>query len=91
MSIGLLFVVTLFYVVSQGENAYIVMQKVVDLWYVKFVYWGFIYALFFHLCHGIRHLFWDLGAGFEAGLLEKYAKIELALALLLTVFTWIFI
>jgi succinate dehydrogenase / fumarate reductase, cytochrome b subunit len=26
---------------------------------------GWTYALFFHLCNGIRHLFWDAGYGFE--------------------------
>ena len=23
------------------------------------------YCLFYHLCNGIRHLFWDVGLGFE--------------------------
>jgi succinate dehydrogenase / fumarate reductase cytochrome b subunit len=26
---------------------------------------GFTWALFYHLCNGIRHLFWDIGMGFE--------------------------
>jgi len=27
---------------------------------------GWIFAFFFHLLNGIRHLFWDAGRGFEA-------------------------
>jgi succinate dehydrogenase / fumarate reductase, cytochrome b subunit len=91
LSVGLLLVVALFYGLSQGENAYASMQSAANWWPVKLIYWGFFYALFFHLCHGIRHLYWDFGEGFEADKLDQYAKIELAVALILTLATWIFI
>jgi succinate dehydrogenase / fumarate reductase, cytochrome b subunit len=91
LSLGLLLVVALFYALSQGESAYAAMQAITNGWPIKIMYWGFIYALFFHLCHGIRHLFWDVGAGFEVGKLNHYAMIELAAALLLTLATGIFI
>jgi succinate dehydrogenase / fumarate reductase, cytochrome b subunit len=91
LSAGLLLVVTLFYVISQGAGAYAAMQGVVGFWPVKLIYWGFIYALYFHLCHGVRHLFWDFGEGFDPGVLDKYAKLELAAAFVLTLATWIFI
>lgn len=26
---------------------------------------GWIFAFFYHLCNGVRHLFWDAGRGFE--------------------------
>lgn len=91
LSAGLLLVVMLFYALSQGEGAYAAMQSTVSFWLVKLMYWGFIYALFFHLCHGIRHLFWDVGDGFEPDKLNKYAKIELTAAFTLTLATWIFI
>ena len=26
---------------------------------------GWTFAMFYHLCNGIRHLFWDAGMGFE--------------------------
>jgi succinate dehydrogenase / fumarate reductase, cytochrome b subunit len=91
LSAGLLLVVMLFYALSQGEGAYAAMQSTVNFWLVKLMYWGFIYALFFHLCHGIRHLIWDVGDGFEPDKLNNYAKIELAAAFTLTLATWIFI
>jgi len=91
LSAGLLLVVMLFYAVSQGADAYAAMQSMVNFWVVKLMYWGFIYALFFHLCQGVRHVFWDLGEGFEPEKLDKYAKIELATAFALTLATWIFI
>jgi succinate dehydrogenase / fumarate reductase, cytochrome b subunit len=91
LSAGLLLVVCVFYAISQGADTYAAMQGVASFWLVKLMYWGFIYALFFHLCHGVRHLFWDFGEGFEPSLLDKYAKIELAAAFVLTLATWIFI
>ena len=26
---------------------------------------GWLFSAFYHLCNGIRHLFWDAGYGFE--------------------------
>ena len=91
LSLGLLWVVALFYALAQGDSAYAAMQGTANWWPVKVMVWGFIYALFFHLCHGVRHLVWDIGAGFEASELNRYAIIELAAALLLTLAAWIFI
>jgi succinate dehydrogenase / fumarate reductase, cytochrome b subunit len=91
LSAGLVLVVAIFYALSKGENAYAIMQSTANFWPVLMIYWGFIFALFFHLCHGVRHLFWDIGEGFEPGRLHQESLIELILALSLTLTTWIFI
>ena len=91
LSAGLLLVVALFYALSQGADSYAAMQGIANSWLITLVYWGFIYALFFHLCHGLRHLVWDVGEGFEPDKLNQYAKLELAAAFALTLATWIFI
>ena len=43
-----------------------------------------LYALFFHLCHGIRHLIWDTGHGFGRATLTRYAWLEIAMSIVLT-------
>ena len=91
LSAGLVLVVGLFYSLAQGADSYVAMQNVVNLGLVKLIYWGFNFALFFHLCHGVRHLCWDIGEGFEPSQLENYAKLELAAAALLTLLMWMFI
>lgn len=91
LSVGLLLVVAIFYAISQGRNSYDAMQAISHFWLVKAIYWGFIYALFFHLCHGIRHLYWDMGEGFEQDKLFQYALIELVWALALTIGTWFYL
>lgn len=47
------------------------------------------WAFYYHLCNGVRHLFWDAGMGYE--LPQAYASgyAVLAVSLLLTVLTWI--
>ncbi len=40
-------------------------RAVAGSWFGWLVLLGFTWALFYHLCNGIRHLFWDIGMGFE--------------------------
>jgi succinate dehydrogenase / fumarate reductase, cytochrome b subunit len=91
LSAGLVLVVAIFYALSQGADSYAAMQTFAHFWLVKAIYWGFIFALYFHLCHGVRHLYWDIGEGFEHDKLTQYALFELIWALGLTVGTGFFI
>lgn len=45
-------------------------------------------ALYFHLCNGIRHLFWDAGYGFEAKTVDASAMAALVVTAVLTGATW---
>jgi len=89
LSAGLVFFVYIVYAVAGGSNTYTAMQALMSLWLVKLIYWGFIYALFFHLCHGVRHLIWDAGKSFDRDTLNRYALIELGCSLVLTLLTLI--
>ncbi|MBC7950966.1 MAG: succinate dehydrogenase, cytochrome b556 subunit [Rhodospirillaceae bacterium] len=46
-------------------------------------------ALFFHLCHGIRHILWDTGWGYELPQAYASAKVALIAAAVLTVIAWV--
>lgn len=46
---------------------------------------GTAFALYYHLCNGIRHLFWDLGKGFELKTAKRNGYFVLLISLLLTV------
>ena len=91
LSVGLVFFVYIISAVSGGASAYATMQDVTNNWLMRLIYWGFIYALFFHLCHGVRHLIWDAGQSFELETLNRYALIELIASLVLTIVTLIII
>ena len=90
LSVGLILFVYILCSVAGGLKTYSVMQTTMNLWQIKVVYWGFIYALYFHLCHGVRHLIWDSGKSFANKSLNCYAIIELFSSLLLTLITFIF-
>jgi succinate dehydrogenase / fumarate reductase cytochrome b subunit len=83
LSIGLIFFVYIIYALAGGSNTYSAMQVFMKLWPMQLIYWGFIYAFFFHLCHGVRHLICDT--------LNRYAMIELSASLVLTLITLLFV
>jgi succinate dehydrogenase / fumarate reductase, cytochrome b subunit len=49
---------------------------------------GWSFALFYHLCTGIRHLVWDAGAGFSKGAVSLSNILVIAGALGLTAAAW---
>ena len=48
-----------------GPESFEAAQGFVGSWFGILLMLGFSYCLFYHLCNGIRHLFWDVGLGFE--------------------------
>lgn len=84
LSLGLIWFVGILLVIVRGEGDYQRMQAFMALWPCQLVYWAFIYALFFHLCHGVRHLIWDIGKSFERNTLTVFAVIEIIASVVLT-------
>jgi len=56
---------------------------------------GFLFlwsaALYYHLFNGIRHLFWDMGKGFELKEAQYSGFLVVTLAIVFTVFTWVMV
>jgi succinate dehydrogenase / fumarate reductase cytochrome b subunit len=50
---------------------------------------GFTFALYFHLCNGVRHLFWDAGRGFEMSQLRASGWAVVLVSVAATAGTWI--
>ena len=50
---------------------------------------GFSFALFYHLCNGIRHLFWDAGMGLELDQAYRSGWTVIAAAIVLTAGAWV--
>lgn len=48
-------------------------------------------GFFYHLCNGIRHLFWDIGKGFIIGTAMKTGYAAIFISIALTLVTWFFI
>jgi succinate dehydrogenase / fumarate reductase, cytochrome b subunit len=50
---------------------------------------GFTWALMFHLLNGIRHLFWDIGRGFEVKTATMTGWLVVAGSFVLTLGAWV--
>jgi succinate dehydrogenase / fumarate reductase cytochrome b subunit len=55
----------------------------------RFVVLGFTFALFYHLCNGIRHLAWDFGAGYALRTAHASGWFALMAAIALTIVAWL--
>jgi succinate dehydrogenase / fumarate reductase cytochrome b subunit len=87
--LGLLLLTWWLTAAAYGEDAYGVVMAFIGSWFGQLILFGFSVALYFHLCTGVRHLFWDAGKGFEIADTQRSNQIVLASAVILTVITWI--
>jgi succinate dehydrogenase / fumarate reductase cytochrome b subunit len=55
----------------------------------RFVLGGWLFSAFYHLCNGIRHLFWDAGYGFELKDAYRSGWIVVGVSLVATAVSWI--
>lgn len=74
---------------AAGPDYYATAQAVLGSWFGRLVLFGFTWSLFLHLCNGIRHLFWDMGYGYEVKLANRTGWITLIASLVLTLLAWI--
>ena len=91
--INLLALVLIFFwlvVLSLGENNYELFLLIINSFFGKFILIGFIWSMSFHLLSGIRHLFWDLGYGFEIKTANISGMIVIISSLVLTIIFWLF-
>ncbi len=58
-------------------------------WIGNAILFGFTFALFYHLCNGIRHLFWDAGLGLDLKTVYASGWSVLAASIVLSFVTWI--
>jgi succinate dehydrogenase / fumarate reductase cytochrome b subunit len=49
---------------------------------------GWTLAFYYHLCNGIRHLFWDMGKGFTLPVMHRSGWAVLICTLIFTAYTW---
>jgi succinate dehydrogenase / fumarate reductase cytochrome b subunit len=55
----------------------------------RLVLGGWLFCMFYHLFNGIRHLFWDMGYGFEIKDAYRSGWIVVAVSLVATAISWI--
>jgi succinate dehydrogenase / fumarate reductase cytochrome b subunit len=88
LSFGAVFLAAWLVALSSGADAYASFSGIVGAWYGQIIAFAFTAALYYHMCNGIRHLFWDSGYGFEIETAYASAKAAVAASLVLTLITW---
>lgn len=88
LAFGALMLILLLFTIASGPEAYQSAHVMVSSWVGQFLLFLWTFALYFHLCNGIRHLLWDIGYGFERQVLNKSAYAVVIVSTLLTVATW---
>jgi succinate dehydrogenase / fumarate reductase, cytochrome b subunit len=88
LSAGLLLLVYWLAALAAGDAAYTAALGVLGAWPVKILLFLFSYAFFYHLCNGLRHLWWDTGRGFEIPQIYASGWVVVVASLALTSLTW---
>jgi len=71
---------------ARGGDAFECYMGFATSWLGIFIAFFWVLSLFYHLFNGIRHIFWDMGLGFDI----KTAALSGALVVIATVITTIY-
>jgi len=73
---------------ATGPEYFSFVQAILAHWIGRLMLLGWTWAMFYHLCNGIRHLCWDAGWGFEINAARNSGLLVLASSIVLTVVSW---
>ena len=89
LSVGTLLLVYWLIAAASGPEVYAQAQSIMGSMLGQLLLFFWTWALFYHLCNGIRHLFWDAGYGFELSTAYKSGLTTAIASVVLTVLVWI--
>jgi len=89
LSIGAVGLVLWLLAVANGPEAYAYAQSLLASPPGQVGLLLFVFAFFFHLCGGLRHLAWDAGSGFDLAAIYRSGWTVVAASTLLTALTWL--
>ena len=88
LTFGLILLVAWIFTLSLGEEYFEYFVIFIKSWFGLLILFGFTFALNYHLCNGIRHLFWDAGYGYEIETVHKSGLAVLVVSCVLTILIW---
>ena len=89
LAVGTLMLVCWLIAAATGETAFNEVQAFLGSIVGRLLLLGWSFALFYHLCNGLRHLFWDAGKGFDIETAYMTGRIVIAASILLTIGAWL--
>jgi succinate dehydrogenase / fumarate reductase cytochrome b subunit len=89
LAVGTLLLAYWLIAAAAGPDAFATAQGFIGSILGRVLLFGWTVALFYHLCNGIRHLFWDAGRGFELRTAYASGWAVVVVAAALSVIAWI--
>lgn len=74
---------------AMGAGEYAAVNGLAAAWYGQVLLAAWSYALFYHLCNGIRHLAWDTGWGLDLRTTYVTGYAVVVVSVLLTAAAWL--
>jgi succinate dehydrogenase / fumarate reductase cytochrome b subunit len=91
LAVGSLLVVWGLLALAAGEDSFHQFKAVIGHPIGVLLLIGWSWALFYHLCNGIRHLVQDAGAGYAIPQFVRSSWMSVVVSLLLTVLVWAYV
>ena len=88
-TVGLILLTVWLMAMATGPEAYDAVMGFMGSWLGRLMLFGWTLSIFYHLSNGIRHLFWDVGYGFELQNAYKSGYAVIGSAIVLTLVTWV--
>jgi len=89
LAIGTLLLAWWLIAAAAGPAAYAGVQGFLGHWIGRVLLFGWSFALFYHLCNGLRHLVWDAGYGLDLQTAYRSGWAAVIVAAALTLVAWI--
>jgi succinate dehydrogenase cytochrome b subunit len=89
LSAGTILLVWWLVAAAAGPGAYAGVQGFLGSWIGLILLFGWSLALFYHLCNGLRHLWWDTGQGLELRSVYAGGWVVVGATAALTLVAWI--
>jgi len=89
LSAGFIYITGWLIAIAAGPEAYRTFLAISGTWLGQLILFGFSLALIYHLLNGIRHMFWDIGRGFEIATIRRSGIFVILLTVVLTIAAWV--
>ncbi|MGH1402662.1 MAG: succinate dehydrogenase, cytochrome b556 subunit [Alphaproteobacteria bacterium] len=89
LAVGTILVAAFLIAAATGETQYNYVMGLAGTMPGKIILFLWSAALYFHMCNGIRHMFWDIGKNFNKAKAMRSNYYVIFAAIVLTVGTWV--
>lgn len=88
LALGAVFLVWWLAAAAAGPQSYAGAQAFFGSWFGQLGLLAWSFAFYYHLCNGLRHLYWDTGRGMSIEAVNRSGMVALVAALVLVGITW---